>query len=226
MAKYLIHAYPKRMWYVEDFLVPSMLDQGIDIDDIIVYNDSKREGNLKACMNAFMCVDNDDKGTWHIQDDVLLCKNFKRLTELYDDGFVAGFSSYYDGPGRIGAVPIDKMWFSFPCIRIPNQAARGCSEWVRKYIIGNPSYRQFWVNGVNDDWAFRSYIKEYYNNSLALNIAPNLVNHVDYLLGGGSGQAKREKPCVAQYWWDDDLVYQLEARIKVWQKEKLRSGLQ
>lgn len=217
MAKYLIHAMPKRMWYVEDFLVPSMLDQGIDIDDIIVYNDSKHEGNLRACMNAFSIVDDDYKGTWHLQDDVLICKRFKELTELYDDGFVAGFSSYYDGEGRIGAVTIDQMWFSFPCIRIPNKAARGCAEWVDKYIIGNQAYRKFWESGANDDWAFRSYIKEYYKDSLALNIAPNLVNHIDYLIGGGSG-GKREKKCVAQYWWDDDLVAKLATDLKKYQK--------
>ena len=30
MAKYLIHAYPNRLWYVKDFLIPSMVKQGIE----------------------------------------------------------------------------------------------------------------------------------------------------------------------------------------------------
>ena len=171
-------------------------------------------------MNAFSIVDDDYKGTWHLQDDVLICKHFKELTELYDNGFVAGFSSYYDGEGRIGAVQLEDMWFSFPCIRIPNKVARGCSKWVNEYIIGNPAYRKFWESGVNDDWAFRSYVKEHCKGSLALNIAPNLVNHVDYLLGGGSGKIKRDKPCVAQYWWDDDLVRKLESDIKIYQQNQ------
>lgn len=226
MAKYLIHACPQRIWYVDEFLIPSMLAQGIDRNNITVYNDIKKEGNLRACMSAFLAVDDNNLGTWHLQDDIIICKNFKQLTELYDDGFVAGFSSaMYDGPGRVGPVHIQDMWFSFPCIRIPNKAARGCSEWVTKYIIGNPAYKQYWENGVNDDWAFRSYVKDYYKDSLAFNMAPNLVNHIDYLIGGGTGKGKRERPVTAQYWWDDDLVHQLEARIKVWQKEKSKDGL-
>ena len=36
MAKYLIHASPGRMWYVTDYLIPSMVEQGIDRDNIVV----------------------------------------------------------------------------------------------------------------------------------------------------------------------------------------------
>ena len=77
MAQYLIHTYPKRLWYVEQYLIPSMLAQGIDKASIIVYNDVNKEGNLLSCMKAFASVNNDDNGTWHLQDDVLICKDFK-----------------------------------------------------------------------------------------------------------------------------------------------------
>ena len=30
MAKYLIHTYPKRIWYVNGYLIPSMIKQGIN----------------------------------------------------------------------------------------------------------------------------------------------------------------------------------------------------
>lgn len=220
MTRYMIHTYPKRLWYVNDYLLPSMLAQGIDKDHIIVYNDSKGEGNLRACMNAFSQVENNSHGTWHLQDDVLICKNFKTLTESVDFGLVAGFSSrLYDGMGRIGAVKATDMWFSFPCIRIPNQYARECSEWVQKYIIGNFVYEKYWKDGVNDDWAFRTYIKEFHKDDLGINLAPNLVNHVDYLLGGGSGKGKRQNPCVSQYWEDDDLVVELEKKLANTRKE-------
>lgn len=212
MAKYMIHTYPKRLWYVEQYLIPSMLAQGIAKEDITVYNDSKGEGNLKACMNAFASCPDDIGGTWHLQDDVLICKDFKQRTEWYDNGLVCGFSSkLYDGDdaNKRGAVPRTRMWFSFPCIRIPNMWARWCAEWVNKYIIGNPVYRQYWEKGVNDDWCFRQYLKEFQRDCCALNIMPNLVDHVDYLLGGGSG-GKRKEPVRAQYWTDDDLVKELE----------------
>lgn len=211
MAKYLIHAYPKRLWYVEKYLIPSLLKQGINKADIAVYNDDKCEGNLRACMNAFASCEGEG-GTWHLQDDVLICEDFKERTEWYDHGLVCGFSSLkYDGDieEKKGAVPRDQMWFSFPCIRIPNAWARECSEWVTKYIIGNPVYERYWKDGRNDDWAFRSYLREFHKDCVALNIMPCLVNHVDYLLGGGSG-GKREHPVVAQYWTDDYLVEELK----------------
>ena len=215
MAKYLIHTYPKRLWYVEQYLIPSMLEQGIAKDDITVYNDEKGEGNLRACMNAFESCPDDLEGTWHLQDDVIICRDFKKRTEMYDNGLVCGFSSkMYDGDekGKRGAVPRVRMWFSFPCIRIPNKWARQCGEWVKKYIIGNMVYERYWKKGANDDWAFRQYLKEFQRDCVALNIMPNLVDHVDYLLGGGSG-GQRKEPVRSQYWEDDDLVKALEKKL-------------
>lgn len=213
MTRYVIRAYPKRMWYVEQYLIPALIDRGISKEDIVVYNDENFEGNLRSCLRVFGQAPDDDGGTWYLQDDVYPCRDFKRLTELYDDGFVCGFSSErYDGKGRIGAVHIQDMWFSFPCIRIPNKAARECSVWVDKYIIGNPVYRQFWESGRNDDWAFRTFVSQRYDKSLATNLAPNVVDHVDYLLGGGSG-GKRPVEVRSQYFFDQDLVEKLEKKI-------------
>lgn len=214
MAYYMIHACPKRIWYVKDYLIPSLLKQGVEKSHILVYNDSERDGNLRACMKAFASVPDNDDGTWHIQDDVCVCKNFKVLTEAVDFGLVCGFSSeLYDGPGKIGIVPLKNMWFSFPCIRIPNRYARDCSEWVTKYIIGNPVYKRYWEKGVNDDWSFRAYLKEKHKEDYAINLAPNLVDHVDYLLGGGTGKSEREKPVRSQYWVDKDVIRELEKAI-------------
>ena len=212
MAKYLIHAMPKRMWYVEQYLVPSMLEQGIAQSDISIYNDIKCEGNLKACMNAFLSVPNDDLGTWHLQDDVILCHDFKWRTEQYNKGIACGFSSaMYDGKGSVGNVPIGQMWFSFPCIYIPNQYAIGCANWVNKYVIGNFIYQKYWEKGVNDDWMFRQYVRTFHTSDRVDNIAPNLVDHIDWLIGG---LGKRSEPCRAQYWTDNYLVEALEEKLK------------
>lgn len=213
--KYLIHAYSKRIWYVEQYLIPSMLKQGILRENISIYNDDKGEGNLHACMNAFSTVDDNDECTWHLQDDVIICKNFKEMTERYNSGLVAGFSSYYDDQkhGGPGEVTQDKMWFSFPCILIPNQYARECSEWVNENIIGNDVYKRYWEKGTNDDWCFRQYLNAFHKEDPALNLAPNLVDHIDYLLGGGSG-GLRQKQCRSQYFKDLDVVEELEWQIK------------
>lgn len=217
MAKYLIHTYPKRLWYVEQYLIPSMLAQGITKENIRIYNDEKCEGNLRACMNAFASCEGDG-GTWHLQDDVCISKDFKQRTEWYDHGLVCGFSSLmYDGDieDKKGAVPRERMWFSFPCIRIPNEWARDCAKWVVKCIIGNPVYEAFWKNGTNDDWAFRTWLDQHHHNCVALNIMPCLVDHVDYLLGGGSGKVQRIRPVRAQYWDCPEVIESLEAKLNV-----------
>ena len=215
MSKYMIHAYPKRMWYVEQYLIPSMLQQNIDKVNITIYNDIKAEGNLRACLNAFLSVSDDEEGTWHLQDDVIICKDFKQRTEQYDKGIVCGFTSYYDKDTYdvIGETTRDKMWYSFPCIRIPNQYARQSAKWVDENIIGNPVYQKFWENGTNDDWAFRLWLKTFHKNEQVINLSPNLVDHIDYLLGGGSG-GQRKRQVRAQYWNDIDLVQDLEHKIK------------
>ena len=215
MSNYVIHAYPKRMWYVEEYLIPSMLKQGIDKVNITIYNDIKGEGNLRACLNAFSNVPDDDSGTWHIQDDIIICKDFKERTEQYDEGIVCGFTSYYDRTtyNVIGETTRDKMWYSFPCIRIPNQYARQSAKWISEDIIGNPVYKEFWEKGVNDDWAFRLWLKTFHETEKVINLSPKLVDHIDYLLGGGSG-GQRKRQVRAKYFNDKELVLELEKQIQ------------
>ena len=40
---YMIHAVPEREWYVEEYLIPSMISQGISPDEIEVWMDSERK---------------------------------------------------------------------------------------------------------------------------------------------------------------------------------------
>ena len=44
MTNYLIHACLEREWYVKEYLVPSMVAQGIKTGNINVYVDRKRDG--------------------------------------------------------------------------------------------------------------------------------------------------------------------------------------
>ena len=214
MAKYMIHTMPKRVWYVKKYLIPSMLLQGISNDDILVYNDIEREGNLKACMSAFAQVDTSAEGTWHLQDDVIICHDFKEMTEKYDSGIVCAFKSIYDGelmPGRMG---VKEMWFSFPCIRIPNDIAIKCSKWVLTYMIGNPIYKNWWEQGVNDDLLFRQFVWENYPNRTVLNLNPNLVDHIDYLIGGTVNSNSRITEIRARYFKDEYLVDELKEKLR------------
>ena len=211
----MIHTMPKRLWYVEQYLIPSMLKQGIDQNDIMVYNDSDGEGNLRACINAFLQVPDDEDGTWHLQDDIVISSRFAKVTDRNNSGIVCGFKSRYDGQTPAGMIRINQMWFSFLCIRIPNKIARGCANWISKYIIGNPVYKEWWEQGVNDDMLFRKYIEQYHKDLTALNLNPNIVDHIDYLIGGTVNSNTREITKIrSKLWEEENIVKELEKALK------------
>ena len=213
MSKYLIHTIPERRWYVDKYLVPSMIAQGIAENNVTIYEDRRKRGNLKSFLISCGRLPVDG-GTWHLQDDVLICSDFKERTEKYDSGLVCGFSSYiFDGELQPGEVHPDKMWYSFPCIRIPNNIAHECVDWIQSHIIGNPNYREWWENGTNDDWMFKEFMKYVYSSIIVLNLSPNLVQHIDWLIGGSSICDRDSKSVISQYWNEDYLVKEFEHEL-------------
>lgn len=209
---YIIHTCPKRLDYVEKFLVPSMQEQGCENIQVVV--DKKGKGSLLAYIDSFLELP-EQGGTWHLQDDVIICKDFKQRTQLYNSGIVCGFSSeMYDGNKPAGIVDVKDKWFSFPCIRIPNKIALAWAKWTKTYVIGNRVYTKFWEDGKNEDWVFWQYIKDYYKDLKINNLAPNLVDHIDWLIGGSTGHRNRTGVCRSQYWQNEDLVEKLKEDLK------------
>lgn len=217
-ARYMIHACPKRMWYVTQFLVPSMLKQGIEKEQISIYCDEEGQGNLVACMNAFLAVPDDNGGTWHLQDDVLICKDFKERTEKYNSGFISGFGSdMYDAHQPCGLSKLSNMWWTFPCVRIPNRVARDCAKWVLEYIVHNPVYAERTKHGKSgDDWAYRLYAQNFLKDKMCMQLLPTLVEHIDYLIGGSSMGSGRKYDCKSLQFDDMDLVSDLKRRLEEW----------
>lgn len=212
MSKYYIHACPDRMWYVDGYLVPSIKEQGIE--NIIVKCDYERVGNLKSCMNIFESI-GEGGGSWHLQDDVVICRDFKKRTEEIDNYIVCGFVIKHDNNiSYEGLVPPEKMWWSFPCIYIPNMIARDCAHWVNERAKMIAMYSWMAMSGKNDDYLFREFLKLYYPNQKIINLKPNLVDHVDYLLGGTTvNHQRKNKDVRAAYFEDIDLVEELEKKI-------------
>lgn len=210
----MIHAMPKRMWYVENYLIPSMVEQGIEEENISIYNDKKGEGNLRAWINSTKMLP-DDGGTWHLQDDVIISHDFKEKTEELDDGIICGFTSKYDDGRVSGWGRVKKMWWSFLCIRVPNKIMKEAATWGDDFIIGNPVYREYWEGGVNDDWVFRQYVFEHYPNMQALNLEPNIADHIDFLIGGTVNSGTNRKVIIRSLLWKDEyLVKALEEKLQ------------
>ena len=208
MAKYIIHASPSRMWYVNKYLVPSMIKQKICSKNILIYNDTKKLGNLESFLDASKML---DESAWHLQDDVIISNNFRSLTDKYDSGIVCGFCS--EPNIHYGTMAVSDMWYSFPCIRIPKDILLNFVKWVRSDYAQN-RYRAYIEAGKFDDTLFREYLLAEHPNMKVYNLFPNIVDNVDYLIGGSLINAKRTEELHACYFRDKMLVKNLEWNIQ------------
>ena len=216
MSKYLIHAAPKRMWYVNEYIIPSMVTQGINPDNIKVYCDTEKKGCLYAFMDSLADLP-EDGYTWHLQDDIMISSRFMAETEELREGIVCGLCTVYDKDREPGETDVFHIWYSFPCIRIPNRIAHGLHKWFYEYA--NVTYDS--VDMYNwrkakacDDMFFRVYIEKHHKDEPVTNLAPNIVEHVDYMLGGSIvNRGTAETYRGSQYWYEPELTDKLMASI-------------
>lgn len=220
----MIHTCPKRKWYVDEFLIPSMEEQGINTGNITVYNDVNEDGHLMAFMNSWKWLT--DGGTWHLQDDIIISSNFKRMTEAYDEGVVCGFVNSYSAFSEYaGWVSVDMMWYSMPCIRIPNEIMK---EFVGWFVTSGvqQKYKVHIRNRKHSDVLFWDFLKERHPDMKVMHLKPNIINHVDHLIGGSLINEKRNKTpeeIMSLYWNEQCLITQLERELR-WRNEKLKNG--
>lgn len=218
--KILIHACPQRMFYVEGFLVPRLLGQGAE--DVRIFCDDRGLGNLAACMEAFSGCEGDG-GTWHLQDDVLPCRDFVERCRVLDKDLVYGFCcrNFGDRTDAWGRVYIPDAWNSFQCVRIPDPYARACAAWVRSgaWARESPSAELpiLWQLGRGDDTFFHEFMSCRHGTESAYNAKPNLVEHVDWLLGGSTLHQWQGYIARSEYWDDPESL----AQLRTWVKESL-----
>ena len=213
----MLHACPERMWYVEKVLIPSMAKQGIPETDIRIWNDTEGKGNLFSCMDSFLDCGKRDGGTWHLQDDVIICSDFAARTKEHDTGLVCGFACRNFGPSlqEKGVVPAVFLWYSFQCIRIPNELAKECAEWFYQEARYYPKYREKVADRKHDDDFFRDFILEKKTDLKVENLVPCLVDHIDFLIGGTLiNKLRRLTVNRAAFWPETELVTQLAEQLR------------
>ena len=65
------------------------------------------------------------------------------------------------------------------------------------------------------DAFFMYFLQEKYPNLRMRNVSPNLVDHIDYMLGGSTiNSAKVTLDRRASFWTEEDVVEGLERRLK------------
>ena len=218
MSVFMIHACPQRMWYVNGYLIPSLIKQGIDEDDIVIWCDENDEGNLTTYMKSFKKCGEREGGTWHLQDDILIAPYFVGMVRGYDENkVVCGFGGKAKGfphlpGGPPGVVKPKEMWYSFPCIHIPNKLAGECARW----FFTDARYRtkfSAWVAAKKyDDSFFREFMIEKHGDMGVINANPNLVEHVDWLIGGSILNSNRGR-MRSGFWYNEELVEYLKKQL-------------
>ena len=208
----MIHACNDRMWYVENYLVPSLQKQEVDST---VWCDSG-EGSLNAYIKSFHSLSY--KGyTWHLQDDVIICSDFKTRCESIEENLIAcGFYSRYDIKDRhtkSGLVSEEEMWYSFPCIGIPNIIALDFADWLLRDEVQH-KYQAYLQYNKYVDMLFRFYIVEFLGGATVMNIEPNLVDHIDYLIGGSKVNEQRDEIVTSICFEEKNLIEDLERKFK------------
>ena len=108
------------------------------------------------------------------------------------------------------------MWYSFPCIRIQNWVIKDFLKWfnnnqekLKKYIDENKY----------DDTLFKMFLEEQHPDMKVKLIIPNLVNHIDYLLGGSITNPARVIKVRSKYWTENNLIEELERELRNASKE-------
>lgn len=206
--KYIIHAHSSRMWYVDGYLVPKLKQQGINP---VIYEDKGGEGNLYATMSSFI----DAGDAWHLQDDVVICHDFAERTKD-PETITCGFCRLRDSiPDRSGRRGVNEMWFSFPCIYIPGEIARECALWFYTEEITDIHLKRLKELRKGDDSFFMAFLWERYPNLEIVNVRPNLVDHIDYMIGGSIANQRALRMDIgslAAFYEDDkeDLIRWLE----------------
>lgn len=221
----IIHSCNKRLWYVKDFLLPALRQQGIL--NAKLWNDDKGQGNLKSWMGACLWIREHmpiDGGVWHLQDDVLLASDFaKRIGDMPKDIVCNGYvcAGPPDDECRcVGFQKVPEYWMSFSCCYIPNRYIYGFVDWFYSDVLQTGKYAQKVQAGLYDDFFFWQYMKIKHKTDTILNVVPNLVQHVDYLLGGSVANAKKHMRKPACYWTEPEREKELEKRILEYGKTK------
>ena len=198
-----------------DYLIPSMLEQGIEREKIEVWMDSNHDGNLFSCMKCFAEYGKRDSGRWHMQDDVCISSDFKEKTEQYDRGIVCGFfkATWQGLTPKYGEVPAVYMWNSFQCIRMPDKYVGECAEW----FFTDAAYRDTYKDTVRinkcDDSMWMDFINERHLDDTVTNLNPSIVEHVDFLLGGSVINKGRDGYARGDLWEDNETFEKLRSRL-------------
>lgn len=191
------------------------MEQGIPEENIEVWLDKDRDGCLLSCMKCFQYCGTKGGGRWHLQDDAMIARNFREQTEKYNDGVVTGFmrKEWQGLTPKAGRVPAVYMWNSFLCIRIPDDIAGECAEWFFTDAAYRDTYKDFVDRNNGDDSLWYDFFVERHTEEWVYNIAPSIVEHIDFLIGGSIVNKQRGHEARGDLWEDEEAFEEMRAKL-------------
>lgn len=205
----LIHASASRIRYVAEHLVPRLKDIQVS-----VYCDRNHKGNLKSYLESYMYLPSSGD-TWHLEDDVLPDRRFKEWMEEMSsfEGIVCGYGSR-GNKEVFGLIEDPKdMWYSFPCIRIPNSYLREMLEWN---TYDDDVQRKI-NEGIGIDLIFHKYVEA--NPIPIYHHDPCMVEHIDDLIGGSLISERYQSPKAIRF-EDPEGLEKLKTELQKGSHEK------
>lgn len=212
---YLIRTTNKRLWYVKKFLIPEMLKHGIKENEIYTYKDNS--GNLSSFIN--MCnwyykSHRIDEFVWILQDDVMISDDFHEITFNYRKTEANGFCSGVDNINNSGYVPFTNSWLSFQCKNFRVDKIELFLDWYKTKVRYDDRIKQLVSTNKHDDLIYQCFEKEVFkDNNFIWNLSPNLVEHVDDLVGGSLVNKSREFEIKSQNFKNKEKIKNLKLLI-------------
>lgn len=214
--KILIHACNRRIEYVIGFLEPRLKDQGFK--NIEVFLDSENKGCLASYIESYKKLPR--KGhTWHLQDDVLPDRRFYQWaceSESFD-GIICGFGNkwFYNKEMFGEAHNQHEMFYSFPCIRIPNIICHEWLEWFERVKDEVPEIASRLSENKYVDYFFKLFIGSNPGKIPILNFKPCIVEHIDDYIGHSVVNAARVMPARALIFEDDESLEEFKKWTRI-----------
>ena len=199
------------------------------IENIVVWNDAEMIGQLNAwtdCARWILKEKSDYDGTWHLEDDVVPCKQFKALSEELPatadiiQGFITE-NKDFDFNGTTGIASVKDLPYGTQCIYIPNSYLQGFIAFMDN-IVKTGKYRagQYNRGTLYADAVLRAYLRKYHRNITINNLDSCMVEHVDYLIGGRSVKKQVLRNTKARKF---DNYYEVE-RLSIWTDVFMKGG--
>lgn len=210
----MIHSVPQRAIAVGK-ITAELIRQGFHKDDIFNYIDHELEGALPAFRKSIDFLDHrvidPFEDVWHLQDDVVLSKDFVKAIAFAcfrrDADVVCGFHSSADKKTAPFKDDFDKfpMYHSFPCIRIRSWVASEFNSWLS--TTDDPWVLEKIPTGKFDDSLFRRFIwyRESTDSPIAYkNLSYSIVDHRSDIYGGSIVNPTRTDPLRALDFADEE----------------------